>query len=67
MIKKNNIPITLIIFTVILFNLFAALYYYNYVTGEIEQARLLYLRMYGNDENFNSIFWLCQKIFINEH
>ena len=67
MIRNNNTPLALIIFIVIIFNLFAALYYYNYVTGQIEQARLFYESVNGGDENFNSIFWLCQKIFTSGH
>ena len=65
--KKYNISIPLLIVTVIFINLFGAFYYYNFVTGQIEQARLLYENTYGNESNFNSIFWLCQKIFTGEH
>ena len=67
MIKYNNISIIILVLVVILINLFGALYYYNHVTGQIEQARLLYENAYGDDGNFNSIFWLCQKIFIGGH
>ena len=65
--KKYNISLTLLIVTVIFINLFGAFYYYNFVTGQIEQARLLYENAYGNDSNFNSIFWLCQKILTGGH
>jgi hypothetical protein len=65
--KKYNISLPLLIVTVIFINLFGAFYYYNFVTGQIEQARLLYENTYGNDSNFNSIFWLCQKIFTGGH
>ena len=65
--KKYNISLPLLILTVIFINLFGAFYYYNFVTGQIEQARLLYENTYGNDSNFNSIFWLCQKIFTGGH
>ena len=65
--KKYNISIPLLIVTVIFINLFGAFYYYNFVTGQIEQARLLYENAYGNDSNFNSIFWLCQKILTGGH
>ena len=65
--KKYNISIPLLIVTVIFINLFGAFYYYNFVTGQIEQARLLYENTYGNESNFNSIFWLCQKIFTGGH
>jgi|TARA_X000000368_G_scaffold52513_1_gene37446 hypothetical protein len=65
--KKYNISLPLLILTVIFINLFGAFYYYNFVTGQIEQARLLYENTYGNESNFNSIFWLCQKIFTGGH
>ena len=65
--KKDNTSLPLLIVTVIFINLFGAFYYYNFVTGQIEQARLLYENAYGNDSNFNSIFWLCQKIFTGGH
>ena len=65
--KKYNISLPLLIVTVIFINLFGAFYYYNFVTGQIEQARLLYENAYGNDSNFNSIFWLCQKILTGGH
>ena len=65
--KKYNITLPLLILTVIFINLFGAFYYYNFVTGQIEQARLLYENAYGNDSNFNSIFWLCQKILTGGH
>ena len=51
----------------ILINLFAAYYYYHHVTGQIEEARILYERAYGSEADFNSIFWLCQKIFTGGH
>ena len=65
--KKYNFSLPLLILTVIFINLFGAFYYYNFVTGQIEQARLLYENTYGNESNFNSIFWLCQKIFTGGH
>ena len=65
--KKYNNSLPLLILTVIFINLFGAFYYYNFVTGQIEQARLLYENAYGNDSNFNSIFWLCQKILTGGH
>ena len=65
--KRYNISIITLVLLVILINLFGALYYYNHVTGQIEQARLLYENAYGDDINFNSIFWLCQKIFTGGH
>ena len=65
--KRHNISIITLVLVVILINLFGALYYYNHVTGQIEQARLLYENAYGDDINFNSIFWLCQKIFTGGH
>ena len=51
----------------ILINLFAAYYYYHHVTGQIDEARMLYERAYGTEADFNSIFWLCQKIFTGGH
>ena len=51
----------------ILINLFAAYYYYHHVTGQIEEARILYERAYGSEADFKSIFWLCQKIFTGGH
>ena len=51
----------------ILINLFAAYYYYHHVTGQIEEARILYERAYGREADFTSIFWLCQKIFTGSH
>tara|TARA_E500000081_G_C6039984_1_gene308781 strand:+ start:47 stop:250 length:204 start_codon:yes stop_codon:yes gene_type:complete len=65
--KKYNTSLPLLIVTVIFINLFGAFYYYNFVTGQIEQARLLYENAYGNESDFNSIFWLCQKIFTGVH
>ena len=51
----------------ILINLFAGYYFYNHITGQIDEARLLYEQAYGTDVEFNSIFWLCQKIFVGGH
>ena len=51
----------------ILINLFAAYYFYNHLTGRIDEARTLYEKAYGTEYNFNSIFWLCQKIFTGGH
>tara|TARA_Y100000768_G_C23957391_1_gene673532 strand:+ start:61 stop:264 length:204 start_codon:yes stop_codon:yes gene_type:complete len=65
--KNNSISSVFLIFIVVVINLFGALYYYNHVTGQIDQARILYEKAYGNDDNFNSVFWLCQKIFIGGH
>ena len=50
-----------------LINLFGAYYYYNHVTGRIDEARQLYEAAYGSSADFNSIFWLCQKIFTGGH
>ena len=52
---------------VVLINLFSAYYYYNYITGRIDKARQLYESAYGSSDEFNSIFWLCQKIFTGGH
>ena len=67
MINRKNMPILLLIIFALVINLFGALYYYNHVTGQIEEARLLYESIYGDDSDFNSIFWLCQKIFTMSH
>ena len=65
--KRYNISIITLVLVVILINLFGAIYYYNHVTGQIEQDRVRYENAYGDDINFNSIFWLCQKIFTGGH
>jgi predicted negative regulator of RcsB-dependent stress response len=65
--KNNSISSVFLILIVVVINLFGALYYYNHVTGQIDQARILYEKVYGNDGNFNSVFWLCQKIFMGGH
>ena len=57
----------ILVLVVILINLFAAYYYYNHVTGQIDEARTLYEKAYGTEANFNAIFWLCQKIFTGGH
>ena len=41
---------------VVLINLFAAYYYYNHITGRIDEARQLYEAAYGSSADFNSIF-----------
>ena len=56
-----------LVFLVILINLFAAYYYYNHITGRINEARILYEQAYGFEADFNAIFWLCQKIFMVGH
>lgn len=53
----------LLIILVVLVNLLGALYFYYYLTGQINDARILYENAYGNESDFNSIFWICQKVF----
>ncbi len=67
MLNPKNISIVTLIILALAINLFGAFYYYNHVTGQIEEARLLYHSAYGKEADFNSIFWLCQKIFIGGH
>ena len=47
--------------------IFGSLYFYFYLIGEIQQAEIIYKREYGEDFDFNSVFWLCQKIFTFGH
>ena len=67
MVRSKKSSLVVLIFVAILINLFGALYYYNHITGQIDEARILYERQYGENVNFNSVFWLCQKIFIGGH
>ena len=60
-------PLITLITIVVLINLFGAYYYYNHINGQIDEARLLYEAVYGPSADFNSIFWLCQKIFNGGH
>ena len=65
--KFKSTPMIILIIVVILINLFATYYYYNHITGRIDEARQLYEAAYGSSADFNSIFWLCQKIFTGGH
>ena len=65
--KLKSVPMITLITIVVLINLFGAYYYYNHITGQIDEARHLYEVAYGTSIDFNSIFWLCQKIFIGGH
>ena len=65
--KLKSGPMIILIIVVILINLFATYYYYNHITGRIDEARQLYEAAYGSSADFNSIFWLCQKIFTGGH
>ena len=67
--KLKSGPMIALITIVVLINLFAAYYYYyyNHITGRIDEARHLYEAAYGSSADFNSIFWLCQKIFTGGH
>jgi len=67
MLNSKKISFVILIILALALNLFGAFYYYNHVTGQIEEARLLYNNTYGDDVDFNSIFWLCQKVFIGGH
>ncbi len=67
MVKLKSGTIIILITIVVLINLFAAYYYHNHITGRIEEARQLYEAAYGSSADFNSIFWLCQKIFTRGH
>ena len=64
--SQKYIFVFLVTFTLV-FSLFVAYYYYNYTTGQIEEAKILFERAYGKDADFNSIFWVCQKIFSSHH
>ncbi len=61
--KLKSSAMIILITIVVLINLFGAYYYYNHVNGQIDEARQLYQAAYGSSADFNSIFWLCQKIF----
>ena len=65
--KLKSCPIIILITIVVLINLFGAYYYYNHISGQIDEARHLYEAAYGSSTDFNSIFWLCQKIFNRGH
>jgi len=67
MYKLKSAPMISLITIVVLINLFGAYYYYNYINGQIDEARHLYEAAYGSSDDFNSIFWLCQKIFTGGH
>ena len=63
---KPSAVISLIIIVVII-NVFGAIYFYYYLSGQIEEARLIFEKAYGENADFNSIFWVCQKMFIGRH
>ena len=65
--KLKSGPMITLIMIVVLINLFGAYYYYNHITGRIDEARELYEAAYGSSADFNSIFWLCQKILTGGH
>ena len=67
MYKFKSVTMITLVIIVVLINLFAAYYYYNHITGRIDEARQLYTVAYGSSADFNSIFWLCQKIFTGGH
>ena len=65
--KLKSGPMITLITIIVFINLFGAYYYYNHITGQINEARQLYEAAYGSSSDFNSIFWLCQKIFTGGH
>ena len=67
MYKFKSVTMITLVIIVVLINLFAAYYYHNHITGRIDEARQLYISAYGSSADFNSIFWLCQKIFTGGH
>ena len=67
MLNFKSYYIYILTLLAILINLVAGHYYYNHITGQIDEARLLYEQAYRSDTDFNSIFWLCQKIFLTKH
>jgi len=67
MFNFKSYQMYILVLLVVLINLFAAYYYYNHITGQIDEARVLFEKTYGSDTDFNSIFWLCQKIFMAVH
>ena len=46
---------------------FASLNFYYFTTGQIEDARSIFEAGGGDPNNFNSIFWICNKIFSSMH
>ena len=67
MYKFKSVTMITLVIIVVLINLFAAYYYHNHITGRIDEAKQLYKAAYGSSADFNSIFWLCQKIFTGGH
>ncbi len=63
---KPSAVISLIIIVVVI-NVFGAIYFYYHLSGQIEEARLIFEKAYGKNADFNSIFWVCQKMFIGRH
>jgi hypothetical protein len=44
-----------------------SLNFYYFTTGQIEDARSIFEAGGGDPKNFNSIFWICNKIFSSMH
>jgi hypothetical protein len=44
-----------------------SLNFYYFTTGQIEDARSIFEAGGGDSKNFNSIFWICNKIFSSMH
>ncbi len=64
---NKNLPFIALYMTCLLIAIFGSLYFYFYMIGEIEQAEIIYKKIYGENSDFNSIFWLCQKIISSSH
>ena len=64
---NKNLPFLALYMTCLLIAIFGSLYFYFYMIGEIEQAEIIYKKIYGENSDFNSIFWLCQKIISSSH
>ena len=64
---NKNLPFIALYMTCLLIAIFGSLYFYFDMIGEIEQAEIIYKKIYGENSDFNSIFWLCQKIISSSH
>ena len=53
MLNFKSYYIYILTLLAILINLFAGYYFYNHITGQIDEARLLYEQAYGSDTDFN--------------
>tara|TARA_Y100000768_G_C23419678_1_gene425524 strand:- start:234 stop:440 length:207 start_codon:yes stop_codon:yes gene_type:complete len=64
---STNLSLIILSIICVFLSIFGSLYFYFYLIGEIQQAEIIYNNVYGENSNFNSIFWLCQKIFTFGH